>query len=70
VRAERGRWLRFTGRKGCTRESSAAPEYSTAPARSKNRDALNAEINALTEKKSTDTCGYLSGGVGATGGKR
>src|SRR5476651_1698829 len=31
------------------------PEYTTAPARSKNRDALNAEINALTEKKSTDT---------------
>jgi formyl-CoA transferase len=30
------------------------PEYATAPARSKNRDALNAEINALTEKKSTD----------------
>jgi crotonobetainyl-CoA:carnitine CoA-transferase CaiB-like acyl-CoA transferase len=32
----------------------ARPEYATAPARSKNRDALNAEINALTEKKSTD----------------
>ena len=31
------------------------PEYGTAPARSKNRDALNAEINARTEKKSTDT---------------
>jgi crotonobetainyl-CoA:carnitine CoA-transferase CaiB-like acyl-CoA transferase len=31
------------------------PEYATAPARSKNRDALNAEINALTEKKPTDT---------------
>ena len=31
------------------------PEYTTAPARSKNRDALNAEINALTEKKTTDT---------------
>ena len=31
------------------------PEYATAPARSKNRDALNAEINALTEKKSTET---------------
>jgi len=31
------------------------PEYATAPARSKNRDALNAEINAFTEKKSTDT---------------
>src|SRR3981081_380664 len=31
------------------------PEYATAPARSKNRDALNAEINALTEKKTTET---------------
>jgi crotonobetainyl-CoA:carnitine CoA-transferase CaiB-like acyl-CoA transferase len=31
------------------------PEYLTAPARSKNRDALNAEINARTEKKTTDT---------------
>jgi formyl-CoA transferase len=30
------------------------PEYATAPARSKNRDALNAEISALTEKKTTD----------------
>jgi crotonobetainyl-CoA:carnitine CoA-transferase CaiB-like acyl-CoA transferase len=30
------------------------PEYATALVRSKNRDALNAEINALTEKKSTD----------------
>ena len=30
-------------------------EYATAPARSKNRDALNAEISAFTEKKSTDT---------------
>ncbi len=31
------------------------PDYATAPARSKNRDALNAEISKLTEKKSTDT---------------
>ena len=31
------------------------PEYATAPARSKNRDALNAEISRFTEKKSTDT---------------
>jgi formyl-CoA transferase len=31
------------------------PEYTTAPDRSKNRKALNAEINKLTEKKSTDT---------------
>ncbi|HEX4177519.1 MAG TPA: CoA transferase [Rhizomicrobium sp.] len=30
-------------------------EYLTAPDRSKNRKALNAEINKLTEKKSTDT---------------
>jgi crotonobetainyl-CoA:carnitine CoA-transferase CaiB-like acyl-CoA transferase len=31
------------------------PDYATGPARSKNRDALNAEINKLTEKKSTET---------------
>src|SRR6202043_2058204 len=31
------------------------PDYATAPARSKNRDALNATISALTEKKTTDT---------------
>ena len=31
------------------------PEYATAPARSKNRDALNAKISKLTEKKPTDT---------------
>src|SRR5260370_28711138 len=31
------------------------PDYATAPARSRNRDALNAEIGKLTEKKSTDT---------------
>jgi crotonobetainyl-CoA:carnitine CoA-transferase CaiB-like acyl-CoA transferase len=31
------------------------PDYATAPARSKNRDALNAEISKLTEKKSTET---------------
>jgi crotonobetainyl-CoA:carnitine CoA-transferase CaiB-like acyl-CoA transferase len=31
------------------------PDYATAPSRSKNRDALNAAIGALTEKKSTDT---------------
>jgi crotonobetainyl-CoA:carnitine CoA-transferase CaiB-like acyl-CoA transferase len=30
------------------------PEYATAPARSKNRDALNAEINVFTEKKTTE----------------
>src|ERR1700710_84834 len=31
------------------------PDYATAPARSKNRDALNATIDKLTAKKSTDT---------------
>jgi formyl-CoA transferase len=31
------------------------PEYATAPDRSKNRKALNAEINKLTEKKPTDS---------------
>jgi crotonobetainyl-CoA:carnitine CoA-transferase CaiB-like acyl-CoA transferase len=30
------------------------PDYVTAPARSKNRDALNAILNVLTAKKSTD----------------
>lgn len=30
------------------------PDYATAPSRSKNRDALNAVINKLTEKKSTE----------------
>jgi formyl-CoA transferase len=31
------------------------PDYATAPARSTNRDALNAELNALTQTRSTDT---------------
>ncbi len=31
------------------------PDYATAPARSKNRDALNAVIDKLTQKKSTET---------------
>src|SRR6187200_1701594 len=31
------------------------PDYATAPARSKNRDALNAIISRQTEKKSTET---------------
>ncbi|QDM17994.1 CoA transferase [Tardiphaga sp. vice352] len=30
------------------------PDYATGPARSKNRDALNAEISRLTETRSTD----------------
>ena len=36
-------------------EFLANPDYATAPSRSKNRDALNAEISKLTETKSTDT---------------
>src|SRR5476651_1909621 len=36
-------------------ELVADPDYATAPARSKNRDALNAAIGKLTIKKSTDT---------------
>jgi formyl-CoA transferase len=36
-------------------ELTKRPEYVTAPDRSKNRKALNAEINRLTEKKSTNT---------------
>src|ERR1700759_3543294 len=35
-------------------EWTSNPEYATAPARSKNRDALNAEISKLTEMKSTE----------------
>jgi crotonobetainyl-CoA:carnitine CoA-transferase CaiB-like acyl-CoA transferase len=31
------------------------PDYAAAPARSRNRDALKAEISKLTEKKSTET---------------
>ena len=31
------------------------PDYATAPDRSKNRKALNAEINKLTKKKSSET---------------
>ncbi len=31
------------------------PDYATAPARSANRDALNARLNALTATKSTET---------------
>jgi crotonobetainyl-CoA:carnitine CoA-transferase CaiB-like acyl-CoA transferase len=34
-------------------ELVSRPEYATGPDRSKNRDALNAEINALTGKRST-----------------
>ena len=35
-------------------ELIANPDYATGPARSKNRDALNAALNLLTAKKSTD----------------
>ena len=35
-------------------ELISRPEYATASNRSKNRDALNAEINALTARKSSD----------------
>ena len=35
-------------------ELISRPEYATAPNRSKNRDALNAEINAITEQRSSD----------------
>jgi crotonobetainyl-CoA:carnitine CoA-transferase CaiB-like acyl-CoA transferase len=36
-------------------ELTANPDYATAPARSRNRDALNAEISKHTEKKPTET---------------
>ena len=47
-------WERFAQAAGAP-EWIANPDYATGPARSKNRDALNAEINALTEKKSTES---------------
>src|SRR6195256_4657976 len=47
-------WERFAQALGAP-EFVTNPEYATAPARSKNRDALNAAISAFTEKKSTDT---------------
>ena len=42
-------------RRSARRSSLTNPDYATAPSRSKNRDALNAEIGKLTEKKSTET---------------
>ena len=42
-------------RRRSARPNSYQSRYATAPARSKNRDALNAAIGKLTEKKSTDT---------------
>jgi crotonobetainyl-CoA:carnitine CoA-transferase CaiB-like acyl-CoA transferase len=47
-------WERFAQAVGAP-EWIGNPDYATAPARSKNRDALNAAINVLTEKKSTET---------------
>jgi crotonobetainyl-CoA:carnitine CoA-transferase CaiB-like acyl-CoA transferase len=47
-------WERFARTVGAP-ELIANPDYATAPARSKNRDALNAEIDKLTQKKSTET---------------
>jgi len=47
-------WERFAHTVGAP-EFLANPDYATAPARSDNRDALNAAIGKLTEKKSTET---------------
>ena len=47
-------WERFAQAVGAP-EWIDNPDYATAPARSKNRDALNATINVLTEKKSSGT---------------
>jgi crotonobetainyl-CoA:carnitine CoA-transferase CaiB-like acyl-CoA transferase len=46
-------WERFCQVLGAT-EWIADPDYATAPARSKNRDALNAAISEHTAKKSTE----------------
>ena len=46
-------WERFAQTVGAP-EFLSNPDYATAPNRSKNRKALNAAINALTEKKSTE----------------
>jgi crotonobetainyl-CoA:carnitine CoA-transferase CaiB-like acyl-CoA transferase len=47
-------WERFAQAAGAP-QWVTNPDYATGPARSKNRDALNAEISKLTEKKSTET---------------
>ncbi len=47
-------WERFAQAIGAP-ELVTHPDYATASARSKNRDAINAEIGKFTEKKSTDT---------------
>src|SRR5690349_10790909 len=46
-------WQRFAEALGVP-EWVNRPEYATAPLRSKNRNALNAEINKYTEKKSSE----------------
>jgi crotonobetainyl-CoA:carnitine CoA-transferase CaiB-like acyl-CoA transferase len=47
-------WQRFAEALGAP-DLPNRPEYATAPDRSKNRKALNAEINKLTQTKSTET---------------
>ena len=47
-------WERFAQTVGAP-EFLTNPDYGSAPDRSKNRKALNAAINALTEKKATET---------------
>jgi crotonobetainyl-CoA:carnitine CoA-transferase CaiB-like acyl-CoA transferase len=47
-------WHRFAEAIGAP-DLPNRPEYATGPDRSKNRKALNAEINKLTEKKSSET---------------
>ena len=47
-------WQRFAEALGAP-DLPNRPEYLTGPARSKNRKQLNAEINKLTEKKSSET---------------
>jgi crotonobetainyl-CoA:carnitine CoA-transferase CaiB-like acyl-CoA transferase len=47
-------WLRFCEALGAP-DLASRPEYATGPDRSKNRKALNAEINKLTVTKSSET---------------
>src|ERR1700744_2323909 len=47
-------WQRFAEALGAS-DLANKPEYASAPDRSKNRKALNAEINKLTQTKSTET---------------
>jgi crotonobetainyl-CoA:carnitine CoA-transferase CaiB-like acyl-CoA transferase len=47
-------WERFAQAVGAP-DLPSRPEYSTGPDRSKNRKQLNAEINKLTEKKTSET---------------